>query len=764
MINIIDKNAFYLRITGKTKIGEYETTLDMNVIDSLIVNFVRRGRLSQVVSVDAQNRVLVYNNGTLAKGVYGVELVGYYNGQPWRHFASDVFAIVDSDGANPDSAISNIDVFDVTLYMKLSGDGVTVDFVQAMMEAHNADALAHTEIRREIPAKTSDLDNDAGFQTEKQVSSTVQAGLDSSKLNSVHIDVVENGGQISADGYVEDRQLNLIMRNFKGEKGDEGEKGDVGPEGPQGDSIIVGQGDLPLSNIVNSANDKAVTPKAVYDELMADRVWKETSVSSQNSVASDRRYISGNVWKSESTVNQGAIFPVDEGKTYLLTASDGNIVYAFVTAKSTANNDPVSFAGGATGVTSLADGGAVYLEAPEGAVFLYTSRKSSSTVILPTVKVMEMTRQHIEGLDEQIATSKEAIEEILPLFGLTEERTPELTWTSGYVSIDQVVVSSHIASHSNPVQLQEGECIIVKTRVNTSYMLLTEDTEQSTGAKYNVLVKGQAAPSDTSKLTTYAYIAPRAMKVVISRINSQTIQCTIRSKNIDMVSKAHEALYKQPARYNILAAFDNLVAIGDSITKGVVYEQSGTRLAKRPWPKVLQKICGFDILSIFAEGGQNAKYIWDNFNSRFDVPATGNTLCIIFLGTNGGFTNTLDEDAPEGTDPEEWNMTSQTGCMARIVKTFYDFGCNILLIKPWTGGTLADTHAVIDGLAERYGCATIKAGDIKSNNFKYHCFPTLNGENLLHFNELGYAHFASAIIDAVNEMTDENMKYLVPKP
>ena len=30
MIRIVDKNAFYLRMTGKTRIGEYETTLDMN--------------------------------------------------------------------------------------------------------------------------------------------------------------------------------------------------------------------------------------------------------------------------------------------------------------------------------------------------------------------------------------------------------------------------------------------------------------------------------------------------------------------------------------------------------------------------------------------------------------------------------------------------------------------------------------------------------------------------------------------------------------
>ena len=50
-------------------------------------------------------------------------------------------------------------------------------------------------------------------------------------------------------------------------KGDTGATGATGPQGPQGDSVIVGEGDLPLANYVSQANDKAVTPKAVYDEL-----------------------------------------------------------------------------------------------------------------------------------------------------------------------------------------------------------------------------------------------------------------------------------------------------------------------------------------------------------------------------------------------------------------------------------------------------------------------------------------------------------------
>ena len=546
-------------------------------------------------------------------------------------------------------------------------------------------------------------------------------------------------------------------------------KGDTGATGPQGDSFqpIEDVSGLVLAHTMGQDNTKAMSQKGVSDQIMDDRTWSETAISSQNSVASDRRYISSDVWKSESSTTQGAIFPVKAGKTYKLAAASGNIYYAFVTAKSSANNDPVSYAGEATGLSSLSNGASVSVVAPSDAVFLYTSRKSSSTVVLPTVKEIETTKEHMASLGSSIDGLNESVK-VLPLLGLTETEdiTSDITWAGdGYVSIDQIVVSSSSITHySTPIHLAAGECIVVQTRVNTSLMVLTEDTGQNSVAKYNVLVKGMTAPETGNN--TYAYIAPRDMNVVISTFKSSDCFVTIRRKPTEMSSKVHEALYLPPRTYNILAAYDNLVAIGDSLTKGVVYTLDGSRVASRPFPKVLQKTCGFDNLSIWAEGGKNAEYIWATFSDQFAIPQTGKTLCIVFLGTNGGFTDTLDTEAPEG-DEENWDMTKRVPCYAKIVKTFADLGANILLIKPWTTGTqdvtLDDTFATIDGVAERYGCAVIKAGDIKSNNFKYHCYPTCNGVNLLHFNELGYAHFASAIINAVNESPDDNLKFLVPR-
>lgn len=579
-------------------------------------------------------------------------------------------------------------------------------------------------------------------------------------------------------------------QEFQALKGDTFTFDDLTPDqiaaitGPQGETCAYDPDDpetpaFTLATTLGQDQTKSVTQKLLSDELQSDRVWAETAVSSTNSVSSDRMYIGtyndAPAWKSESSSSKGAIFPVTPGKTYKIIATENySTPYAFVTAKSAGNNTAVTYAD-ANGKQTLAAGGTIYLVAPTGAVYLYTGRKSSSNDTLPTVKAVELTKEHITALGgsiTDIVADNEKADSVLSLLGFTTKADVTPTWAgNGYVSNEQKVVStdSSVTHHSNPISITEGQCIVVKTRVASTIMVLTEDTEVSSGAKYNVLVKGTSAPEQSGVLATYAYIAPRDMKVVISTYSTSTCLVSVWSRDENLASKIPERLYKTFPTGNILAAFDNLVAIGDSLTKGVVYTDSDhSRIAKRPYPKVLQKLCGFDNLTIYAEGGKSADYIWDHFHEQFAVPSTGNTLCIVFLGTNGGFTDTLDTEAPAADNPSTWDMTKRVACYARIVKTFYDLGCSVLLLKPWSKGTneettLAGTHNVIDGVAQRYGCAVLKAGDITSNDFKYHCFPTINGVNPLHLNELGYAYFASSLIHAVANLPDSQMQYLMPR-
>ena len=283
----------------------------------------------------------------------------------------------------------------------------------SVSELSDSDDYATKEyVADNTPTTVAELSDADDYATKVEA----QAMVDEAKVIGATVDYQEDDGSPDATVKLNNGSLDFTLKNMKMKFSDlEPEEVEQlrGPQGVPGQSIIEGEGDLPLENYVSEADNKAVTPKAVYDELMIDRTWSESVISSQNSGASDRRYISSDVWKSESTTTQGAIFPVTVGKTYKLIAASGNIYYAFVTAKSTANNDPVSYAGEATGLSSLSNGASVSVVAPSDAVFLYTSRKSSSTVVLPTVKEIETTKEHIASIDASVEELEDSVEELV---------------------------------------------------------------------------------------------------------------------------------------------------------------------------------------------------------------------------------------------------------------------------------------------------------------------------------------------------------------
>lgn len=146
---------------------------------------------------------------------------------------------------------------------------------------------AISDMEGQIPQKVSDLTNDSEFQTSSQVDAKVQElqgdsdktiedledDVEENKINSVGV-VVNNGdGNPSASASFANNRLELTLNNFKGEKGDALTWNDLTEEqkaslkGPQGDSVLVGQGDLPLAHVLGNDNTKAMSQKGVKDAL-----------------------------------------------------------------------------------------------------------------------------------------------------------------------------------------------------------------------------------------------------------------------------------------------------------------------------------------------------------------------------------------------------------------------------------------------------------------------------------------------------------------
>lgn len=211
---------------------------------------------------------------------------------------------------------------------------------------------------------------------------------------------------------------------------------------------------------------------------------------------------------------------------------------------------------------------------------------------------------------------------------------------------------------------------------------------------------------------------------------------------------------------NVLAAFSNILCIGDSLTYSQVYTSANSqRQAYRTYPQVLGKLCGTDSIRTLARPGDTVIANWERYKN--DAESQTNALAIIYLGTNGGLTDTLPEDAPTNTDPLTWADTN-TGDYAKWVSKLQNLGYKVLLIKPFatSNNTLGTTKSVIEQIGARFGCAVLESFYTDDN--KYHYYPDLSGFNGAHYNDLGYAWFASNLIRQVSMLPTEQMKLIIP--
>ena len=214
--------------------------------------------------------------------------------------------------------------------------------------------------------------------------------------------------------------------------------------------------------------------------------------------------------------------------------------------------------------------------------------------------------------------------------------------------------------------------------------------------------------------------------------------------------------------FNILPAFSNITCCGDSLTQSQVYTSfSDSRPARESYPTVLHRLVGVPVTTL-AIGGFTTIDWWNYYENS--IVSKSNQLAIIFLGTNGGYTETLDEDAPENDDPSTW-VNTNTGCLAKIINKFQSVGAKVCLVKCFvTSGygtsNLAHTNATIEAAATRFH--TGLANNQQLIAAAYHYYPDLSGSNNVHYNDLGYAAFANHLINNIANMDPYYLKYMNP--
>ena len=372
-----------------------------------------------------------------------------------------------------------------------------------------------------------------------------------------------------------------------------------------------------------------------------------------------------------------------------------------------------------------------------------------SSTLIKDVPAIGNRVQNLEDLEPTLA-------EIQNNLGDCTETNIEITLISGQYINNTGVVNTLAGSYMTaPVYLEKGMVVrlygvfpsavsaISKTDVNGSYYApVVRGTSENNGGviiEYRIPETGYYALSATYSLRAVSLSYTKALEAINELSN----------KIADIAFDGG----------NILATFDNIVCVGDSLTWSQVYFGSGVsdqRQARRTYPAVLGALCGCET-QLLATPGDTAKHCWDT--QKNNIVSKTNPLAIIYLGTNAGLTDTLATDVV-GDNPDNW-ADNNTGCYCRFVQKFQSLGYKVLLLRVWaTSADKETTNSAITHIGERFGCAVM---DVPyTTEIQYHYYPDLSGSNGLHYNDLGYSWFASALIKESGKLSTNEMRLLIP--
>lgn len=207
--------------------------------------------------------------------------------------------------------------------------------------------------------------------------------------------------------------------------------------------------------------------------------------------------------------------------------------------------------------------------------------------------------------------------------------------------------------------------------------------------------------------------------------------------------------------------FNDIVCCGDSLTYGLVYDtETSTRMATSPYPETLGKLTGCNITKL-ATSGFKASDWWNTYNQNI----TGSKkLYLIYLGTNGAITDTVDTDCV-GDDYTQYAET-ETGYYGRIIQKIKDSGSSCIIVKV-AKGTSAISNPSLIHMAERFNVPIVDnpatGDDSPLSNMYYHYGSATDYYNTVHMNDLGYAVFANMLLDNIKNLTIAEQYSIMPK-
>lgn len=336
------------------------------------------------------------------------------------------------------------------------------------------------------------------------------------------------------------------------------------------------------------------------------------------------------------------------------------------------------------------------------------------------------------------------------------EPTSIIALSTGYINAtNNQYTQSDNFNVSDSINLYKGQTVKLTAKgYNTIIgMINLYDDDNDT---YKTVV-----PSADGAERVYTYTATEDCIVRFSYAISSPASATITTNEtgfirINNIEKAISDLQggdNYPIEYPIM--FTNVICIGDSLT----YGHDGQKILTENYPFYFSKLAGVTI-SNKGLSSRTAKQWWDEVGNSFEHFADYD-CAIIYLGTNGGLTDTVSTDC--NSDYTK-NADTNTGCYGKIIgKIKADApNCKIFCVAGVTEYIKRRTtmNPAVRALAKFYDVGLI---DIENCILADNGSPTTEQRyryrpyDGIHYNKLGYFTFASMIYDYMNKYIENHL-------
>lgn len=209
---------------------------------------------------------------------------------------------------------------------------------------------------------------------------------------------------------------------------------------------------------------------------------------------------------------------------------------------------------------------------------------------------------------------------------------------------------------------------------------------------------------------------------------------------------------------NNILLLNKILCIGDSLTRGAYYspENNGASI-KENYPYYLSKLSQLETTNA-GHSGYSASTWYEEKRSLYDI-ASYDTF-IIWLGTNNGYTDTLEEDT--NFDSYHDYALTETGYYCKIIENIKELrpNANIFICKIFASkGDVDTSNLVLDKIALKYNLPILDMNDgtlyNKSNTELQNLLHPFG--NAVHFGKIGNLTVARKISDFIDEYINNNL-------